>query len=130
MRRRREKFKDKIASGKLALVVADTLPVQIDLMKKGLSAGQVGQRPFEMGYKVDVCAPGHEGRASPRRPIRPTPASMSARRRLPTPASAAASSAQKAQSRTAGAGPIAGPFSFRRPCYAAAWVGELKPGVC
>ena len=47
-----EKVKDKIASGKLALVVADTLPVQIDLMKKGLSAGQVGQRPFEMGYKV------------------------------------------------------------------------------
>jgi ribose transport system substrate-binding protein len=46
------KYKDKIASGKLALVVADTLPVQIDLMKEGLSAGQVGQRPFEMGYKV------------------------------------------------------------------------------
>ena len=45
-------YKDKIASGALALVVADTLPVQIDLMKEGLSAGQVGQRPFEMGYKV------------------------------------------------------------------------------
>jgi ribose transport system substrate-binding protein len=43
--------KDKIASGELALVVADTLPVQIDLLKEGLSAGQVGQRPFEMGYK-------------------------------------------------------------------------------
>jgi len=46
------KYKDKIADGSLALVVADTLPVQIDLMKKGLSAGQVGQRPFEMGYKA------------------------------------------------------------------------------
>lgn len=46
------KYKANIASGKLALVVADTLPLQIDLMKKGLSAGQVGQRPFEMGYKV------------------------------------------------------------------------------
>ena len=46
------KYKDKIASGALALVVADTLPVQIELMKKGLSAGQVGQRPFEMGYKT------------------------------------------------------------------------------
>jgi ribose transport system substrate-binding protein len=46
------KYKDKIASGALALVVADTLPVQIDLMKKGLSSGQVGQRPFEMGYNV------------------------------------------------------------------------------
>jgi ribose transport system substrate-binding protein len=47
-----EPFKDKIASGELALVVADTLPVQIDQMKEGLSAGQVGQRPFEMGYQV------------------------------------------------------------------------------
>lgn len=46
------KYKDKIADGSLALVVADTLPVQIDLMKEGLSAGQVGQRPFEMGNKV------------------------------------------------------------------------------
>jgi ribose transport system substrate-binding protein len=47
-----EPFKADIASGKLALVVADTLPVQIDQMMEGLSAGQVGQRPFEMGYTV------------------------------------------------------------------------------
>jgi ribose transport system substrate-binding protein len=47
-----QRVKDKIRSGKLALVVADTLPVQIDLLRKGLSSGQVGQRPFEMGYKV------------------------------------------------------------------------------
>jgi ribose transport system substrate-binding protein len=46
-----EKHKDRIESGELALVVADTLPVQMDLMKEGLSLGQVGQRPFEMGYK-------------------------------------------------------------------------------
>jgi len=63
------KHKDKIASGALALVVADTLPVQIDLMKKGLSAGQVGQRPFEMGYKAmyflrDI----KEGKAGPADP--------------------------------------------------------------
>lgn len=44
------KYKDKIASKELALVVADTLPVQMDQMKEGLSLGQVGQRPFEMGY--------------------------------------------------------------------------------
>ena len=44
-------YKDRIESGQLALVVADTLPVQMDLMKEGLSLGQVGQRPFEMGYK-------------------------------------------------------------------------------
>ena len=47
-----EKYKGKIADKSLALVVADTLPVQIDQMKEGLSAGQVGQRPFEMGYKA------------------------------------------------------------------------------
>jgi ribose transport system substrate-binding protein len=47
-----EKVKAKIADGSLALVVADTLPVQMDLMKAGLSKGQVGQRPFEMGYKA------------------------------------------------------------------------------
>ncbi|WP_342362653.1 sugar-binding protein [Terrarubrum flagellatum] len=46
------KYKAKIADGSLALVVADTLPVQMDLMKEGLSRGQVGQRPFEMGYKT------------------------------------------------------------------------------
>lgn len=47
-----EPYMDKIASGELALVVADTLPVQIDQMKEGFSAGQVGQRPFQMGYEV------------------------------------------------------------------------------
>jgi ribose transport system substrate-binding protein len=46
------KYKDRIDSGSLALVVADTLPVQMELMKEGLSKGQVGQRPFEMGYKT------------------------------------------------------------------------------
>ncbi|MEK0085911.1 sugar-binding protein [Benzoatithermus flavus] len=46
-----EKHKARIEDKSLALVVADTLPVQMDLMKKGLSLGQVGQRPFEMGYK-------------------------------------------------------------------------------
>lgn len=47
-----EKYKDKIAAKQLALVVADTLPVQIEQMKEGLSLGQVGQRPFEMGFKT------------------------------------------------------------------------------
>ena len=46
----------------LALVVADTLPVQMELMKAGLSTGQVGQRPFEMGYKTHVLPEGHQGR--------------------------------------------------------------------
>ncbi len=47
-----EKYKGKIADKSLALVVADTLPIQLDQMKEGLSLGQVGQRPFEMGYKT------------------------------------------------------------------------------
>ena len=46
------KYKDRIQSHKLALVVADTLPVQMDLLKEGLSLGQVGQRPAEMGYEA------------------------------------------------------------------------------
>lgn len=49
------KYKDKISSKALALVVADTLPVQLDQMKEGLSLGQVGQRPFEMGYKTMIA---------------------------------------------------------------------------
>jgi ribose transport system substrate-binding protein len=49
------KFKEQIAAKQLALVVADTLPVQIDQMKEGLSLGQVGQRPFEMGYKTMIA---------------------------------------------------------------------------
>lgn len=44
--------KDKIDKKELALVVADTLPVQMQLLKEGYSLGQVGQRPFEMGYKA------------------------------------------------------------------------------
>lgn len=47
-----EQYKGAIADGTLALVVADTLPIQIDQMKEGYSAGQVGQRPFEMGYET------------------------------------------------------------------------------
>jgi ribose transport system substrate-binding protein len=47
-----EKYKDKIASGKIAIAVADTLPMQIDELKEGLATGNVGQRPFDMGYKV------------------------------------------------------------------------------
>lgn len=48
------RYKSKIADGSLALVVADTLPIQIDLLKQGLSSGQVGQRPFDMGYKAMI----------------------------------------------------------------------------
>jgi ribose transport system substrate-binding protein len=47
-----EKVKARLDDKSLALVVADTLPVQLDFLKSGLSLGQVGQRPFEMGYKT------------------------------------------------------------------------------
>ena len=64
-----EKYKDKIADKSLALVVADTLPVQIDQMKEGLSLGQVGQRPFEMGYMtMQAFAALKEGKPAPADP--------------------------------------------------------------
>jgi ribose transport system substrate-binding protein len=64
-----EPYKDKIAKKELALVVADTLPVQIDQMKEGLSLGQVGQRPFEMGYKTMFALKDiREGKAAPADP--------------------------------------------------------------
>jgi ribose transport system substrate-binding protein len=62
-------YKEKIASKALALVVADTLPVQIDQMKEGLSLGQVGQRPFEMGYKTMMALKDmKDGKAPPADP--------------------------------------------------------------
>jgi ribose transport system substrate-binding protein len=68
-RRVAEKHKARIDSGSLALVVADTLPVQMDLMKAGLSKGQVGQRPFEMGYKTMFFLKDmKEGKAPPKDP--------------------------------------------------------------
>ena len=43
---------DRIKSGGLAMMVADTLPPQIQALKEGRSHVQVGQRPFEMGYRA------------------------------------------------------------------------------
>jgi ribose transport system substrate-binding protein len=40
---------DKLKSGKLVVVMADTLPMQMAQLKEGLSDGQVGQRPYQMG---------------------------------------------------------------------------------
>jgi len=47
-----EPYKDRLDSGDLVLVVADTLPMQMEQLQDGLSHGQVGQRPFEMGYRA------------------------------------------------------------------------------
>ena len=65
-----EKYKDTHRqTAALALVVADTLPVQIDLLKAGFRNGQVGQRPFEMGYKaMYVLKDIKDGKAAPADP--------------------------------------------------------------
>ncbi len=38
--------------GELVVVVADTLPMQMQQLKAGASHGQVGQRPFDTGYQA------------------------------------------------------------------------------
>jgi len=46
------KFKAKIASHAIVVPVADTLPMQLEELKLVLATGNVGQRPFDMGYKL------------------------------------------------------------------------------
>jgi ribose transport system substrate-binding protein len=43
---------DRIKSGELVLLFVETMDVQMGFLKEGLSAGQVGQRPYEMGYRA------------------------------------------------------------------------------
>ena len=43
---------DKMKSKALVIVAGDTLPPQMDALKAGRSHVQVGQRPFEMGYRA------------------------------------------------------------------------------
>jgi ABC-type sugar transport system, periplasmic component len=47
-----DQYKADVDSGALALVVADTLPQQLELLKEGYAHGLVGQRPYEMGQKA------------------------------------------------------------------------------
>jgi ribose transport system substrate-binding protein len=46
------KYADRLKSNDLVMLFVETLPMQMDLLKEGLSHGQVGQRPFEMGYRA------------------------------------------------------------------------------
>ena len=46
------KYKNRLSDHDLVMLFVETLPMQMDAMKAGLSQGQVGQRPFEMGYKA------------------------------------------------------------------------------
>ncbi len=64
------KYKDRLKNKDLVMLFVETLPMQMDALKAGISHGQVGQRPFEMGYKAmymlndltqgkSVAGPGH-----------------------------------------------------------------------
>ena len=46
-----EPYRDRIDSRDLVIMGADVLPMQLDLLAEGLSHGQVGQRPYAMGYR-------------------------------------------------------------------------------
>ena len=43
---------ERVGKGELMIVIADTLEVQMRLLRERLSHGQVGQRPFDMGYQA------------------------------------------------------------------------------
>ena len=43
---------DKLQSNELIIIAGDTLPPQLDALKAGRSHAQIGQRPFEMGYRA------------------------------------------------------------------------------
>jgi ribose transport system substrate-binding protein len=47
-----EKYKDRLKNHDLIMLFVETLPMQMDDLKEGISQGQVGQRPFEMGYQA------------------------------------------------------------------------------
>lgn len=47
-----ERHRERIESRSTVVIVADTLPMQMALLKEGWSHGQVGQRPFEMGRRA------------------------------------------------------------------------------
>jgi ribose transport system substrate-binding protein len=45
-------YEDRIRSGDLVLLFVETMDVQMQFLEEGLSHGQVGQRPYEMGYRA------------------------------------------------------------------------------
>jgi len=51
-RKAAEPYKANMEAGEMTIVVADTLPMQLEQTADGLGNGLVGQRPFEMGYKA------------------------------------------------------------------------------
>jgi ribose transport system substrate-binding protein len=47
-----DQVKDKLDSKEMIIVAGDTLPPQMQALQDGRSHAQVGQRPFEMGYRA------------------------------------------------------------------------------
>jgi ribose transport system substrate-binding protein len=47
-----DQVKSKLDNKELIIIAGDTLPPQIDALKAGRSHAQIGQRPFEMGYRA------------------------------------------------------------------------------
>jgi ribose transport system substrate-binding protein len=45
-------YRDRLRRKDLVMVMADTLPMQMAQLRDGLSTAQIGQRPFEMGYRA------------------------------------------------------------------------------
>ncbi len=53
-------------SGKLALVMPDDLPIEVQLLQQGYAQALVGQRPAEMGAKaMDILLALHQGKQVP-----------------------------------------------------------------
>jgi ribose transport system substrate-binding protein len=46
------KYDARMKNHDLVMLFVETLPMQMDLLREGLSQGQVGQRPYEMGYRA------------------------------------------------------------------------------
>jgi ribose transport system substrate-binding protein len=66
------RYKDKLATGQIIIVSAGALPMQVQMLKEGISSGQVGQRPFQMGYRAMYLLKDlKEGKAVPNSPIHP-----------------------------------------------------------
>jgi ribose transport system substrate-binding protein len=49
-----DQFKDRLDSGKLVVVSGDTGDTNLDALKNGRSTVNIGQRPFELGYRAAV----------------------------------------------------------------------------
>jgi ribose transport system substrate-binding protein len=47
-----QKYQQRIEVGQLVVLSADTLPMQLQIVKDRLAHALVGQRPFQMGYRV------------------------------------------------------------------------------